>query len=73
MNAASATASLEPDARWMPSKGVVGMTCLIIAESAIFIIFVVAYLFYLGKSLERPDSATSSRIADSEQGLSPVQ
>jgi len=30
------------------------MTCLIIAESAIFIIFVVAYVFYLGKSLSGP-------------------
>ena len=30
------------------------MACLIIAESAIFTIFVVAYLFYLGKSLTGP-------------------
>ena len=30
------------------------MTCLIIAESAIFIIFVVAYLYYLGKDLSGP-------------------
>ena len=30
------------------------MTCLIIAESAIFTIFVVAYLFYIGKSLSGP-------------------
>jgi cytochrome c oxidase subunit 3 len=36
------------------SKGVVGMICLIIAESAIFTIFVVAYLFYLGKDLSGP-------------------
>jgi len=36
------------------SKGVVGMTCLIIAESAIFTIFVVAYLFYLGKDISGP-------------------
>ena len=54
MNAATATASLEPDSRWIPSKGVVGMTCLIIAESAIFTIFVVAYLYYLGKDLSGP-------------------
>jgi len=32
----------------------VGMACLIVAESAIFIIFVVAYLYYLGKSLTGP-------------------
>lgn len=30
------------------------MTCLIIAESAIFTIFVVAYLFYLGKDISGP-------------------
>ena len=36
------------------SKGRVGMVGLIIAESAIFTIFVVAYLFYLGKSLTGP-------------------
>ncbi len=30
------------------------MTCLIVAESAIFIIFVVAYIFYLGKSVSGP-------------------
>jgi cytochrome c oxidase subunit 3 len=38
----------------LPYKGQVGMACLIIAESAIFTIFVVAYLFYLGKSLTGP-------------------
>ena len=30
------------------------MACLIMAESAIFAIFVVAYLFYLGKDLNGP-------------------
>jgi len=35
-------------------RGRVGMLCLIAAESAIFTIFVVAYLFYLGKSLSGP-------------------
>ena len=38
----------------LPSRGVVGMACLILAEAAIFIIFVVAYLFYVGKSLSGP-------------------
>lgn len=38
----------------LPSRGVVGMACLIVAEAAIFIIFVVAYLYYLGKSLSGP-------------------
>ena len=37
-----------------PSRGIVGMACLIVAESAIFIIFVVAYIFYMGKSLSGP-------------------
>ncbi len=35
-------------------RGHVGMWCLIAAESSIFTIFVVAYLFYAGKSLTGP-------------------
>src|SRR5580765_594951 len=38
----------------LPYRGKVGMACLILAESAIFTIFVVAYLFYVGKSLSGP-------------------
>jgi cytochrome c oxidase subunit III len=38
----------------LPYRGKVGMACLIAGESAIFTIFVVAYLFYLGKSLSGP-------------------
>ena len=38
----------------LPYRGKVGMACLIIAESAIFTIFVVAYLFYIGKNLSGP-------------------
>lgn len=38
----------------LPYRGTIGMTCLIFAESAIFTIFVVAYLFYAGKSLSGP-------------------
>jgi cytochrome c oxidase subunit III len=45
--------SVEP--QWtLPSRGRVGMVSLIAAESAIFTIFVVAYLFYVGKSLSGP-------------------
>jgi cytochrome c oxidase subunit III len=45
----------EASATWrLPYKGKVGMACLIIAESAIFTIFVVAYLYYTGKSLTGP-------------------
>lgn len=43
------------EGQWsLPYKGHVGMYCLIIAESSIFTIFVVAYLYYLGKSLSGP-------------------
>ena len=37
-----------------PSRGRVGMFALIAAELGIFTIFVVAYLFYIGKSLSGP-------------------
>src|SRR5438093_10157108 len=43
-----------PGAWSLPHRGKVGMATLIIAESAIFTIFVVAYLYYLGKSLTGP-------------------
>ncbi len=46
------TATEEP---WvLPSKGRVGMLCLIIAECAVFVIFIVAYLYYLGQNLSGP-------------------
>lgn len=49
------TSFSNPAAEWqLPSRGKVAMASLIIAESAIFTIFVVAYLFYLGKSLTGP-------------------
>ena len=38
----------------LPSRGRVGMYCLIAAETAIFTIFVVAYIFYIGKSASGP-------------------
>jgi cytochrome c oxidase subunit III len=38
----------------LPSRGRVGMFSLIAAESAIFTIFVVAYIYYIGKSLTGP-------------------
>jgi cytochrome c oxidase subunit 3/cytochrome o ubiquinol oxidase subunit 3 len=45
----------EPETMLGPSaRGRVGMFCLIAAEAAIFTIFVVAYLFYVGKSLTGP-------------------
>ena len=51
--AAISVAEIQPP--WsLPYRGKVAMACLIIAESAIFTIFVVAYLFYIGKSLTGP-------------------
>ena len=44
----------QPVAEQLPSRGRVGMLTLIAAESAIFTIFVVAYIFYIGKSLSGP-------------------
>ena len=41
--------------RWeLPSRGRVAMLSLITGESAIFTIFVVAYVYYIGKSLTPP-------------------
>ena len=53
MSALSAVV-VEPDIRWNPARGPVAMYCLIGAETAIFAIFVVAYIFYIGKSLTGP-------------------
>src|SRR5262249_39510821 len=49
--------TLELEPRSLPSKGKVGMLTLIAAESAIFVIFVIAYLFYAGKSFGGPTTA----------------
>jgi cytochrome c oxidase subunit III len=38
----------------LPSRGTVGMITLITAEIAVFTIFVVAYIFYIGKSVGGP-------------------
>ena len=38
----------------LPSRGYVAMSSLIIAESTIFTIFVVAYLYYLGRDVAGP-------------------
>src|SRR5882724_2573298 len=54
MNAAAATIS-DTDVAWVHlALGRVGMYGLITAEAAIFTIFVVAYLFYVGQSLSGP-------------------
>ena len=54
-NSAMATPFPAASAAWpLPDRGKVAMAALIGAESAIFTIFVVAYLFYVGKSLSGP-------------------
>src|SRR5438477_2439879 len=54
MNATSMTVA-ELEINWdRPGRGRVGMYGLIAAEAAIFTIFVVAYLFYVGKSATGP-------------------
>ena len=43
------------EAEWhLPTRGVVGMAGLIVAESAIFTIFVTAYLYYMGRDVTGP-------------------
>jgi len=58
MSAITATFPGTAPAAWkLPYRGNVAMACLIIAEAAIFTIFVIAYLFYVGKSLSGPTPA----------------
>src|SRR6202451_3728322 len=57
MSAVTTSFSNTATAWRLPSRGKVAMAGLIIAESAIFTIFVVAYLFYLGKSITGPTPA----------------
>ena len=49
------------------------MACLIVAESAIFIIFVVAYLYYLGRDVNGPTPQRSARTPIFEQRLPALQ
>ena len=50
-----AVAEAPKESRW--NRGRVGMACLIFGESMFFSIFVVAYLFYIGKSSHGPQPA----------------
>jgi cytochrome c oxidase subunit 3/cytochrome o ubiquinol oxidase subunit 3 len=46
------------DSSWtLPDRGRVGIVCLVATELALFTIFVVAYLFYIGKSISGPTPA----------------
>jgi cytochrome c oxidase subunit 3 len=57
MSAFTMTVS-EHQSQWrLPARGPVAMYGLIAAESAVFTIFVVAYIFYLGKSATGPQPA----------------
>ena len=54
---AAAPAITAPPLAWkatLPYRGKVGILALILTESAFFSIFVVAYIFYIGKSLTGP-------------------
>jgi cytochrome c oxidase subunit III len=43
------------DQPWvLPYRGTIGIYCLIASESAMFSIFVIAYIYYVGKSLSGP-------------------
>ncbi len=47
--------ALEMERNWqLPDRGVVGIVCLIITETALFAMFVAVYLVYSGRSLTGP-------------------
>jgi cytochrome c oxidase subunit 3/cytochrome o ubiquinol oxidase subunit 3 len=49
------TPTIAVETEWMlPDRGRIGVVCLIATEFALFTIFVVAYVFYMGKSLTGP-------------------
>src|SRR6267154_2336162 len=48
------TAAIEQAGWKLPDRGRVGVLCLFATEFALFSIFVVAYVFYIGKSLTGP-------------------
>src|SRR6516162_3052689 len=53
----------EPEVSWsLPARGYVGMFGLIMAEAAIFTIFVIAYIYNLGKSVTGPQPRDVLRI-----------
>ncbi len=55
--ASAAVSAITPPGyeRWeLPARGRVGVAALILTETAFFSIFVIAYIFYIGKSLSPP-------------------
>ena len=70
--AAAPTTIPTPAMAWsetLPRKGRVGILSLILTESVFFSIFVVAYVFYLGKSLAGPYPKDVLSTSDSEHHL----
>jgi len=58
MSAISNSVPIFADENWrLPLRGRVGMLSLIVGESAIFTIFVVAYVYYIGRSVSGPTPA----------------
>jgi cytochrome c oxidase subunit 3 len=55
------TIGIEQTGWTLPDRGRVGVVCLIATEFALFTIFVVAYVFYIGKSLNGP---TASQVLE---------
>lgn len=46
---------IEAEAEWhLPTRGMVAMSSLILAETAVFSIFVVAYIYYMGRDVTGP-------------------
>jgi cytochrome c oxidase subunit III len=53
----------QPEVSWsLPARGYVGMFGLILAEAAIFTIFVIAYIYNLGKSVTGPQPRDVLRV-----------
>src|ERR1700720_2008218 len=50
----TSTIAIEQAGWTLPDRGRVGVVCLIATEFALFTIFVVAYVFYIGKSVTGP-------------------
>ena len=53
----TSTIAIEDSSWTLPDRGRVGIVCLIGTELALFTIFVVAYLFYIAKSISGPTPA----------------
>jgi len=54
MTPSISSCAIKPPEWTLPDRGKVGVLCLIATEFALFTIFVVAYIFYTGKSLNGP-------------------